>query len=356
LYLYDVKKFGGFYGGMMPNELEKFLRFYSRNIQKLYICYRSSETTIEGLHLITENLQQSNLLHLEIDPLPYGLIYLICCSFSNLVSLSLSNSYNETCESLAIISRLTKLEKIELTNIQIITEDDAVDGLDAAFHNFSVLTKLKTIKVKECSVLFWSGLSCLVANKGESLLEIRLDDCFDALSSEGCHCLTILSNLTNLTMFCSNLNETGLNIICCHCLLIEYLDFKYCKSLIITQESNFSSLNKLSHLTLYKLPEITEKGFSQLSTLSSNLTYLNILPIFGRISDDGLSNLSLLVNLQYLQVPMEYDVTINGISHLFPLVKLNDLDYGEYVYNLKNKETISFWLRQLKIDHLYFYF
>jgi hypothetical protein len=122
------------------------------------------------------------------------------------------------------------------------------------------------------------GLSYLLANK-KFLVQIKISDC-DGISSRGFHCLSTLTNLTNLACFRGELDDIGLNKICSSCLLIEYLNVR--RNDHITKEG----LNNLHHLT-------------HLKTLILSRAYNS----WSAISDEGLSNIcASLVNLTSVEV------------------------------------------------------
>jgi hypothetical protein len=144
------------------------------------------------------------------------------------------------------------------------------------------------------------GLSYLVANK-QLLAQLEINNCI-GISSEGFHCLTTLTNLTNLTVMLSKFDDIGLNMICSSCLLIEYLDVR--GNTLITVEG-LNNIHCLIHLkTLYIMGE-SVNWFAKLSH-NTALTYLNYFDMIGSlnstISDEGLSHLSSLVNLTSVRV------------------------------------------------------
>jgi hypothetical protein len=138
------------------------------------------------------------------------------------------------------------------------------------------------------------GLSYLVANK-QFLVQLEINDC-RGISSEGYHCLTTLTNLTNISIRCSNLADIGLNMICSSCLLIEYLDMPF--NGLITVEG-LNNIHFLIHLKTLFLSDASDDWLAKLSH-STALTQLDLYN--STISDEGLLQLSSLFMLTFVNV------------------------------------------------------
>jgi hypothetical protein len=145
---------------------------------------------------------------------------------------------------------------------------------------------MKSISIRECHGLSGLGLSYLVANK-QFLVQLEIDYC-DGISSEGYHCLTTLTNLTNLTVHDSKFDYIGLNMICSSCLLIEYLDIQY--NDLITGEG-LNNIYCLSHLKSLLLSGASDDWLAKLSH-NTALTQLDLYN--STVSDEGLLQLSSL--------------------------------------------------------------
>jgi hypothetical protein len=145
---------------------------------------------------------------------------------------------------------------------------------------------MKSISIRECHGLSGLGLSYLVANK-PFLVQLEIDYC-GGISSEGYHCLTTLTNLTNLTVHDSKFDYIGLNMICSSCLLIEYLDIQY--NDLITGEG-LNNIYCLSHLKSLLLSGASDDWLAKLSH-NTALTQLDLYN--STVSDEGLLQLSSL--------------------------------------------------------------
>jgi hypothetical protein len=139
------------------------------------------------------------------------------------------------------LSKLTNLEKIFVHGLK--HNNDHL--INAAIFSYSTLTKMKSITV-ECCGLSGLGLSYLVANK-QFLVQLKIFDCW-GISSEGYHCLTTLTNLTHFTIYNSELDNIGLNMICSSCLLIEYLELRYNDRITVEGLNNIHFLIHLKSL------------------------------------------------------------------------------------------------------------
>jgi hypothetical protein len=174
---------------------------YSHKVKKLFLP-ESSMLNIDGYHFLA--LLHPYLEELEIEECIENGLQVISSSLINLISLTISYSYSVSSAEWDSLSKLTNLEKIDLCRMKELN--------DASVVNYSTLTKVKSIKVSHCHGLSGLGLSYLVANK-ELLVELEIVYC-DGISSEGCHCLTTLINLTSLTVIYGKLNDIGELIFC----------------------------------------------------------------------------------------------------------------------------------------------
>jgi Leucine-rich repeat (LRR) protein len=170
---------------------------------------------------------------------------------------------------------------------------------DAAVVNFSTIAKMKSIRIFGCGDLSGLGLSYLVANK-QFLVQLKII-CCKGISSEGYHCLTTLTNLTNLSVYNIKLDDIGLILICSSCLLVEYLDIQ--RNDFITTFITVEGLNNihcLIHLQSLSLSGASDDWLANLSH-STALTQLDLLDN-STVSDEGLIQLSSLVKLTSVNV------------------------------------------------------
>jgi hypothetical protein len=206
------------------NYLFNLLMHYCKNINKLHIIYDDNKLlTNDGYHYL---IQIKQLSELNIVGCSGNGLRIISGSLSYLTSLKIENSPLVSSEDLGSISKLTRLERIDLESVYNLN--------NYAVANYSTLTNLKSIRVTRCLTLSDVGLKCLVANK-EFLVQLEINDCrsigssFRAISihygiySTGFHCLTTLTNLTNLTILNCYLDDLALNMICYSCIRIEHL-------------------------------------------------------------------------------------------------------------------------------------
>jgi hypothetical protein len=168
--------------------------------------------TIKGYkHLI---LLKSNLIELSIQQCLGKGLAIISSSFTNLKTLRIAHCFKATKnKSVDSLSRLTNLGEIEL--------NDCIQN-DISVVNYSSLINIASMTLIWCEGLTGKGLRYLVVNK-EFLVQLKIKECHE-IAAEGYHCLTTLTNLTNLTINVSQLDDIGLNMICSSCLLIEYLN------------------------------------------------------------------------------------------------------------------------------------
>jgi hypothetical protein len=273
---------------MTDKMLGNMIMHYSNNINKLTIAIKYPSLTMVGYHHMA--LLHSNLLELSINKCLEGGLCVISHSLVNLTSLSISYSPSVSSEDLDSLSKLTNLEKINLDNIHL--------G-DVAVVNYSTLTKMKLITVGFCHGLSGLGLSYLVANK-QFLVQLEIDWC-DGISSEGYHCLTTLTNLTNLTVTDSKkLDDIGLNMICSSCLLIENLDIQNNRYKVFTTVVGLNNIHCLIHLKSLSLSGSSDDWLAKLSHCTA-LTQLD-LKYNSTVSDEGLLQLSSLFMLTFVNV------------------------------------------------------
>jgi hypothetical protein len=263
---------------------ENMIIYYSCNIKKLTII--TSTFTMDGYHHLA--LLNSNLLELSIYDCLKGGIHVISSSLIYLSSLKLSQTWMVSSGEWDSLSKLTNLENLDLRDIDHLYNAPSVE-------NCSTLTKMKSITVKRCDDLSGLGLSYLVANK-ELLVQLTVDYC-DGISSEGFHCLTTLTNLTNISISSSKLDDIGLNMICSSCLLIEYLDIKWNDLITVEGLNNIHYLTHLKSLFLFRVSD------DLLEKLSRNTTLTHLDLRYSTLSDEALALLSIsFVNLSSLLV------------------------------------------------------
>jgi hypothetical protein len=130
------------------------------------------------------------------------------------------------------------------------------------------------------------GLSNLVANK--TLLEDLVLKNFSqintfvdghnalstVISSEGFHCLSTLTSLTNLTVQSCQLDDIGLNKICSSCLKIKYLSIEEGDNYRITKEG-LNNIHCLIHLKSFCLSNARDDWLAKLSH-NTALTYISV--------------------------------------------------------------------------------
>jgi hypothetical protein len=201
-------------GELMTSEmLENMIFHYSKKVKALTICFRSLWTKPKDYRLLTL-LESSNLIELNIQKCLGNGLLLITSSLTDLKTLRIGH-ITASKKAVDSVTRLTNLEEIELF--------DCIQN-DSSVVNYSSLIHIASITLNWNGSLTGLGLSYLVTNK-EFLVQLKIMDCH-GISSEGYHCLTTLTNLTNLLINMSQLDDAGLNIICSSCLLIEYLDIR----------------------------------------------------------------------------------------------------------------------------------
>jgi hypothetical protein len=93
--------------------------------------------------------------------------------------------------------------------------------LTIAVFNYSALTEIDSISIFGCNFLSGLGLSNMVANKN-CLHSLDMWDC-DGIPSEGFHCLTNLTNLSQLYIRNCAIDDMGLNLVSSHCLGVRDL-------------------------------------------------------------------------------------------------------------------------------------
>jgi hypothetical protein len=291
---------------MTDKMMGNLIQHYSHNIKKLSFPYgRTSLSTLKGyLHLSDLHM---NLLELNIsddkkvpklvkkmgwevnndNKFLEGGVYVISYFLVNLKSLKITFcNYSIPSEEWDSLSKLTNLENLVFVQVECLD--------DCAVKNYSALSKLKSLNVYECQNLSELGLSYLVANK-PFLVELKLNnnDKMDEFQN-----LSILTNLSYLTIRRSD--DIRLNMICSSCLLIEYLDVRY--SLIQIEDlENIHLMKNLKSLYLYGVDD------DCLAKLTHNtaLTYLELR--YGSVSNEGISQLSSIINLKIAHNPYDYD-------------------------------------------------
>jgi hypothetical protein len=260
---------------MTDKMVGNMIMHYSSNIEELVIPHYKIPLllTIDGYHHLA--LLHSNLLNLCINDCLGNGLFIVSSSFVNLTTLLISNSPSVLSEDLDSLSKLTNLEKINLISINHLD--------DAAVVNYSTLSKIRLIRLLWSNTISGLGLSDLVANK-QFLVAIEIAHC-NGISSEGYHCLTTLTNLTNLTVYYCKLDDIVLNMICSSCLLIEYLEIM---DIEITIEG-WNSVHCLIHLKTLLLSGAKDDWLAKLSH-NTALTRLDLWD--SKISEAGLSHLS----------------------------------------------------------------
>jgi hypothetical protein len=329
-------------GYMTDKMLQDFRTFYSSNIEELIVIqyeYYYSLTAHGFQNHFLSRLTRGSLKRLQISPffLINGGLKIITYLFTNLTHLTLifgklndlernpseAHKYyfpNLPVEDLTHISKLTNLEYLQFYRVENLQDTTVV--------NYSTLTKINSMKVMCAYCLSGLGLSYLVANK-QFLVQLHISYC-DRISSEGYHCLTTLTNLTKLVLYSRNLDDIWLNMICCNCVQIEYLDIHRIQReerdvdpVTITLEgyAHLHCLINLKSLFLYEM--LSDVRLCNNTTLTSihfneNCTIL---------SDNGLLyNISSLVNLTKLRFDgCTTTISRERLSKLFH--SLNNLIY-----------------------------
>jgi hypothetical protein len=197
---------------MTDDKLFKLIKHYSNYITTLTIDFHSILTIKGYKHLI---LLKSNLIELSIQQCLGKGLAIISSSFTDLKTLRIAHCFKATNKSVDSLSRLTNLGEIELY--------DCFQN-DISVKNYSSLINIASMTLIWCEGLTGKGLRYLVVNK-EFLVQLKIKECH-GIAAEGYHCLTTLTNLTNLTINVSQFDDIGLNMICSSCLLIEYLNVR----------------------------------------------------------------------------------------------------------------------------------
>jgi hypothetical protein len=229
----------------------------------------------------------SNLLEITIYNCSGDGIREISSSLVHLTSLSIFHSPPISSEDLDSISKLTNLERIVLV--------DVFNFDELAVADYSVLRKIKSIRIEYCVCLSGLGFCC---NYKELLVQLQLYRC-DGISSEGYHSISILSNLTYLTFKNTELDDIGLNMFCSSCLHIEHLQIEY--NYLITVEG-LNNIHCLYNLNSIFLTSVTNEWLAKLSH-NTALINLNVrVEIDSTITNEGLNHLSSLVALTSVMV------------------------------------------------------
>jgi hypothetical protein len=256
---------------MSENMLGNMIKHYSQNIIKLNFNFDSILLTVDGYNHLA--FLHTNLLELDINKCSgYGL-NVISTSLINLKSLKFQRSWSLSHEDLDSISKLTNLEKIDLDNLYNLD--------DIAVFNFSTLRMIESLRVAWCPLISGLGLRGIFLSNKELLVQLELCDC-GGISSEGYHCLTILTNLTKLTIRASRLDDIGLNLICIRCVRLEFLEMKWNSGITI---NGLDNIHCLVHLGSLCLRVASEDWLTKLFH-NSALTYLDL--DYSVISSEGL--------------------------------------------------------------------
>jgi Leucine-rich repeat (LRR) protein len=223
---------------MTDDMLFKMVNHYSNVVTTLTISFNSI-LTIKGYKHLTL-LKPSNLIELSIQQCLGKGLAIISRSFTDLKTLRIAHVFKATNKAVDSFSRLTNLVKIELY--------DCIQN-DISVVNYSSLINIASMTLIWCENLTGVGLRYLVVSK-EFLVQLKITECHK-IAAEGYHCLTTLTNLTNLTVNFCQFNDIGLNMICSTCLLIEYLDVQG-TGITIEGLINIHCLIHLKSLILWK--------------------------------------------------------------------------------------------------------
>jgi hypothetical protein len=296
-YIFPIKQIS-INSEMMTNKmLVNLINHYSSNIIKLIVS--DGDVLFDSIALL-----HSNLLKLDITKCFCGKLPILSYSLSNLTSLAITDSS--------------------------MTEDLQ----DFAFKGFSTMIRMKSIKIKEVNGLSGLGLGYLLAEK-ELLTALTINNCQE-IPSDGFHCLTILTNLTKLSVHRTNIDPLGLQMILLNCFLIEFLYISHFARKFYKLMS-FSNQTNLQRLCL----NVDYFGLESLSIYcASMLTYLNI-----DSNDDEQFYLSLssLYNLKHLILKGRNEILTNERLSILSttLVRLSHLTLSNFRMSFRNLFQLS---------------
>jgi hypothetical protein len=246
---------------------------------------------------------------------------------NNLIDLSVPFNNDKDMRGLKMLTNLTNLN-ISCSRLT-----------DTAFNNeINHLTNLKYLNLSHCYLLHH-----LTFEKFENLIYLNIAHCYGICISAYV-AETLPNSLEQLIVnysalvpdyhihgFFENLSCYAKKLICLdigvkHKLSVRstLIQTKLSRNLTDDQISNILLLDNLEYLNISDCPFLTPAGFNQLTSLT-RLTFLNVSRTY--IDDDTLSNLSLhLLNLTDLNMSECPDITNFGLLSLSSLVNLSTLN------------------------------
>jgi hypothetical protein len=245
-------------GESMTSKMFKdMILHYSKKIKSITISFETIWTLKKGYRLLTL-LESSILIELNIKNCLGKELLLITSSLTDLRTLRIGHmTHSKAVDS---VTRLTNLVEIEL--FDCINKNSSV-------LNYSSLINIASMTLIWCQGLTEKGLRYLVLKK-DFLVQLEIKECH-AISSEGFHCLTTLTNLTNLTINVSQFDDIGLNMICSSCLLIEYLNVQ--KNDVTIE--GFNNIHCLIYLKTLFLPRTDNRLLKKLIHNNNNLKIIS---------------------------------------------------------------------------------
>jgi hypothetical protein len=288
---------------MTHSRLNNMISHFSNKIEKLVIPFGNGFLwKIHGYHIIA--LLHSNLKSLDFPSCSSaGLAILLASTLTNLTSLAMS---------------------------------DCTDDIDLVFKSLSTLIKLKSLKIRRFEGLTGVGLAYLGANE-RLLTQLTIEDC-RTIPSDGFECLTLLTNLTILSIRRTNLDSNGLFFICWKCGAIKDLEISDVDSKKFYKRLLFFLFQNLQSLTL----NFCDKSLKSLVRVNLvNNPRLTLTKL--KLNMAGISNheqfylhLASLVNLEHLTLTANSDNDENGVlsndklSNLSSLARLTNLTIDEF--------------------------
>jgi hypothetical protein len=137
--------------------------------------------------------------------------------------------------------------------------------------------------------------------------------------------LTNLNNLSSLSIS-NSVSLTDLSIICISNLTkLTLLDLSYCDNITDNGINYIKLLTNLESLDLSFCSEITDLSLLYISTITT-ITFLKLIQTLNNITDNGISNLQLLIKLKSLSLcyfPSITDLSLSYIKNILTITRLD---------------------------------
>ncbi len=235
-------------------------------------------------------------------------------AFPNLTYLEVDTAERVTNAGLAYLVGLPKLTTLHFPWATGITDEG--------------MAYLRALPELAGLLLHWAGISDAALRYLESLAKLsvlELREC-KHITGSGLLYLRAVPNLTVLDLAgASQFNDTGLQAIG-PCTGLAKLDLSRCPQITYQGIVHLRNLFNLTYLDLSKNPKVDDKGVLALCNLQS-LATLNLAGT--SITDVGLSHISDIPGLLYLDLSHCEYITDRGLSYLHRLKKLTYLNVSE---------------------------